>query len=107
MEKVIVLPDVEDMLLELVNILFREEYFSFRQSAKDYVNEIIDFIYTIPTQRKKATHRNRYGNWYCAFKINKHTTWYISFNVEGEEYNITYITNNHTADYPRYIRGIK
>ena len=95
------------MLDDLIDILIEDDYFSFLENAISYLIEIYDFIYTIPTQRKKATHRNRYGNWYSAFKINKHTTWYISFNVEGEEYNITHITNNHTADYPRYIRGIK
>ena len=95
------------MLDDLIDILIEDDYFSFLENAISYLIEIYDFIYSIPTQRKKPTHRNRYGNWYCAFKINKHTTWYISFNVEGEEYNITYITNNHTADYPRYIRGIK
>ena len=107
MEKVILLAEAEEMLQDLIFILFKEKYFSFLQNSLEYVDLIYDFIYTVPTQRKKATHRNRYGNWYCAFKINKHTTWYISFNVEGDEYNITHITNNHTADYPRYIRGIK
>ena len=92
------------MLLELVQILFKNDYFSFKENAKDYVDEIVEFIYSIPTKRKKPTLKNRFGNWYCAFKINSHTTWYISFNVEGDEYNITHITNNHSADYVRYIR---
>ena len=93
------------MLDELVDILAEENYFSFMENVIAYLIEIYDFIYTIPTQPKKATYKNRYGNWYCSFKINKHTTWYISFNVEGDEYNITHITNNHTADYPLYIQN--
>ena len=56
------------------------------------------------TELEFSTLKNRYGNWYRAFKINSNTTWYISFNVEGDEYNITHITNNHTADYVKYIR---
>ena len=104
MGKIIVLPEVRILLDELVDILYENDYFSFEENAILYLNSIYDFIYTIPTQRKKPTLKNRFGNWYCAFKINSNTTWYISFNVEDDEYNITHITNNHTADYVKYIR---
>jgi len=87
--------------------LYKAEYFGFRESAIDYSNKILDFIYTIPTLKKKPTKRNKYGNWYCAYKYNSKTTWYITFDVEDNIYLVTHITNNHTTDYPKYIRGLK
>ncbi len=37
----------------LVKTLHREEYFGFLDSSEDYVNKIIDFIYTIPVLKKE------------------------------------------------------
>ena len=106
MEKVIITEEASDFLDELIAFLFEEEYFGFMTSSIKYVNNIYDFIYTIPTLKKKNTRNNKYGNWYCSYKHNTKTTWYITFDVEDGIYLVTHITNNHTADYPKYIRGM-
>lgn len=84
----------------------QKEYFGFKQSAKDYVDFIVDFMFTIPTLKYKSTLNPKYGTYYCTYKHNAKTSWYICFDVEGNLYNIKNITNNHSADYPKYIRGI-
>ena len=106
MEKVIITEEASDFLDELIAFLFEEEYFGFMTSSIKYVNNIYDFIYTIPTLKKKNTRNNKYGNWYCSYKHNTKTTWYITFDVEDGIYLVTHITNNHTADYPKYIIGL-
>jgi len=53
MEKVILLAEAEEMLQDLIFILFKEKYFSFLQNSLEYVDLIYDFIYTVPTQGKK------------------------------------------------------
>jgi len=107
MEEVNILPSVRLMLDELVEILYDEEYFGFLDSCYNYLDNIYNFIDTIPTLKKKPTKRNKYGKWYCAYKHNSKTTWYITFDVEDGVYLVTHITNNHTTDYPKYIRGLK
>ena len=90
----------------MVLILFKNEYFGFEENPVEYVLNIVKFIYTIPSLKKKLIRFNKYGNWYCSYKHNSKTTWYITFDVEDGIYLITHITNNHTADYPKYIRGM-
>ena len=105
MEKVITTQEVDYFFKDLILVLLKAEYFSYNESATNYVKNIIDFMYTIPSLKKKPTKRNKYGNWYCSYKHNNKTTWYITFDVEDGIYLVTHITNNHTADYPKYIRG--
>ena len=93
-------------LNSLVDILYYKEYFGFRDSAKDYVNAIYDFIYTIPTLKHRQTKNKKHGGYYCRYKPNKNTTWYITFDIEDDLYLIKDITNNHSKDYPRFIAGI-
>jgi hypothetical protein len=107
MEQVIILPYVKDVLNDLVKILYNKEYFGFNESAIDYVDTIIDFINTIPTLKYKPTRNTRYGAFYCKYKHNSKTSWYVSFDIEGDLYNIKNITNNHSADYSRFIRDEK
>lgn len=103
MEKVIIEESANHYLNELIEILFKDEYFGFMDSSIDYTNKIFDFIFSIPSQVKKNTKNNKYGNYYCRFKINTKTTWYIIFNLHQNTYLVTHILNNHTADYPNLI----
>ena len=107
MEKVIISPLVIDKLESLILILFEEEYFGFMESAIDYVDSIYDFILTVPSLKKKRTKNIKYGEWYCSYKANHKTTYFITFDYEGDLYLIKNITNNHNPDYPAFIRGIK
>ncbi len=49
MEQINLSPFLLKKLDELVRTLFKEEYFGFYENSEDYVNNIIDFINTIPS----------------------------------------------------------
>jgi hypothetical protein len=87
-------------LEELVKALYKNGYFGFLESSENYVSNIIDFIYTIPSLKKKATGSKRYGAFYCKYKHNNKTTWYITFDLEEDTLIIQDITNNHSSEYP-------
>jgi len=98
---------VLEYLSDLIETLYRKEYFSFIESAYDYVNELRVFIETsINTQPKKQTPLSlqKYGSHYITYRPNKNTTWYIFFYYKGNRYFINHITNNHST--ARYIRGL-
>jgi hypothetical protein len=100
MEQINFSPFLLQKLYELVKILFKEDYFGFYENSEDYVNNIIDFIITIPSLKYKKTSNNIYGNHYCKYKHNYKTTWYILFDKFDYKYIINNITNNHSPDYP-------
>ena len=104
MEKIILLPEVTDELNQLIKLLYEESYFAFIESAIEYADKILDFIHSIPDQRCKLTSDKKYGVYYCTFKANKKTTWYICFDRQNKKYIVRYLTNNHSKDYPSFIR---
>jgi hypothetical protein len=106
-EKVIILPVVYDYLFDLIKTLYDKEYFAFEDSTKNYVNGIVDFMYTLPDLKAKVASKDKFGKYYCTFKANNNTSWYIVFDVEDNVYLIKFITNNHSHYYPTYIRGLK
>ena len=61
MEKIVISSKARIMLDELVDILYYENYFSYKTSAQDYVNNIYDFISTIPALRHKPTQYKVFG----------------------------------------------
>ncbi|WP_462218931.1 hypothetical protein [Ferruginibacter sp.] len=99
MEKVRLAPELAYQLNDLIDVLFIAEYFGFKQTAIDYVTDIENFIYTIPNQKHKICKNKKHGIYFCKYKRNHHTTWYIIFDKVNEFYLIKYITNNHTTDY--------
>jgi hypothetical protein len=103
MAKIIITQAAEERLTELIQVLYKEEYFGFLESCEDYVNKIYDFIATLPQRQPYTTKNNRFGNSYSRYKANQHTTWYIIFESDGESYLIKNIVNNHSAEYPLYI----
>ena len=107
MEEIILLPEVVKKLNELINTLYDQEYFSFIENSFSYVDSIYDFIYTIPTLPFKETGNQKFGKFYCSYKVNRNTTWYITFDKKDERYIVKYITNNHAEEYPYFISKIK
>ncbi len=104
--RVIILPEVDDYFADLVEILYRKEYFGFQASARGYVTELLDAIRdTLPMRVHRAAPRrfDRYGAGmqYATFRRNRATTWYVFFTKydDGGEivYLIHHIENNHTA----------
>ena len=103
--RVTFIPEVLEYFEELMIILYEKDYFSFEDSAREYVIELIrDIKENLPTRLHKpaSKHFNRYGNnmEYAGFPKNRRTTWYVFFTkyLENAEeiYLVRFIANNHT-----------
>jgi hypothetical protein len=93
-------PLVVAKLDELIDTLFEAEYFGFFESSLEYVQNLRGFIFSIDTIKHKETSIKKYGNFYCKYKHNNKTTWYILFDKLNDKYIVNNITNNHSPDYP-------
>ena len=94
-------------LVELVFVLVDKGYFTYFENAIPYVQGIRNFINELPSHRKRTTKNNRYGQYYCTYKPNKRTLYYITFDIEDDFYLVKNIFTNHTKDYPFYIENVK
>lgn len=97
-------PEVEDYLYELIEILYRKEYFGFKESSVQYVTDLIlEIREKLPTsvKRRAPDFFQEYGKnlYYAMFKKSKVTQWYIFFSTykikEEIVYVVRYISNNH------------
>jgi hypothetical protein len=98
--------ETRDYLENLVTILYEKGYFSWLDSSRKYVNELVeDMIKNLPARRHKPAPKRyaQYGKglYYASFVKNKRTTWYAFFSKYQDENNqiiylIRYIGNNHT-----------
>ncbi|MFV0376803.1 MAG: hypothetical protein ACK5JD_05805 [Mangrovibacterium sp.] len=104
--KIIFLPEALDYFNELSAILYQKDYFGFEDSALRYVDELLDDIQTSLHFRPKyiaPSYFDRYGKemYYCSFRRNKQTTWYIFFSIYQADnervYLVRYISNNHVT----------
>ena len=104
--KLLIIPEVRQYFYELQYVLYEKDYFSYFEDAERYVEELIkDISKNLPSKRSKPApiYFDQYGEnmEYAAFKKNKHTTWYVFFDIyeENEEiiYLVRHIENNHTA----------
>jgi hypothetical protein len=103
----IVIPvHVEQQLIRLYDLLYRQGYFSYKENALNYVNGIREFIKQIPNLPKRPLKDKKFGQYFRKYVPNRKTTWFISFEEENGKYLITYITNNHSDDYDLFIRAI-
>lgn len=102
---ILILPEAEAFLETLPEVLVDKDYYSWVESAKRLVEDILNFIQKIPymphytlTEKSKG-YFNKYGiDLYYAFLVRKSspaTTWYVFFSKSGNRYLIRYITNNH------------
>ena len=103
--KVTAIPEILEYIENLVQILYEKGYFSYREDARKYVDDLYTSIETtLPAHLHKPAPRyyDKYGKYmyYAVFKKNKRTSWYVFFSkytVSGETvYLIRYIGNNHT-----------
>jgi len=102
--KVIFSPAVEEYLFELTELLHKKEYFGFKESAVQYVTELIMEIRNdlVKSSKRIAPHCfSQYGEklQYVSFRKNKATQWFVFFSTyqDKEEiiYVVRYISNNH------------
>ena len=102
--KVLFLPEVSQQFVELAEILYDKGYLSFLDDAIEYSDSLFRQIQReLPNRvhRDAPAYFDRYGKGmsYAAFTKNKHTTWYVFFNVyeiAGELiYLVRHLSNNH------------
>lgn len=70
------------------------------------MDAIYDFTYKIPELHHRKTINPKYGVFYCRYKVNNKTIWFVTFDMEDDIFVVQYITNNHSKDYPSFIKGI-
>lgn len=102
--RVLFLPEVEEYLYELAEILYQKEYFGFKENAANYVKKLVtEIIGSLPNKHKKIApeYFSKYGKnmFYTNFRRNKNTQWYVFFTVYEKEqvYLVRYIETNHTC----------
>ena len=105
--RVIILPDVRQYFYELSCTLYEKDYFSFLETSKKYVDELVgDIKMNLPAKLKKKAPKHftdKYGKglYYAIFTKSKRTQWYAFFRiyeVDGETYyQVRHIENNYTA----------
>jgi len=104
--KVLFLPEVQEYYDNLEQILYEKGYFSFLDSSKKYVKELIDDIEnTLPIRLHKSApkHFEKYGKdlHYATFNKSNRTTWYAFFTKHRQDediiYLVRYISNNHVV----------
>ncbi|WP_297904522.1 hypothetical protein [uncultured Parabacteroides sp.] len=103
--KVVIPEEITAYLLDLADTLFEKSYYSYIEYADMMIDDILNFIQTlpyIPHYNLSSTMKNRFNRYgkdlqYSFFKrkSSKHTTWYVFFNRKEDKYIIRYITNNH------------
>ncbi len=102
--RVVFLPEVEDYLIELSELLHENDYFGFKENAVRYISELVLEIETsLPKKTKKTApaYFDRFGKGmlYSTFRKNKNTQWFVFFStyeIKNElVYLICYISNNH------------
>ncbi len=95
-------PSVVDYLEQLMFILYQKGYFSYTDTALEYVDKMIEFIHCniylqngriAPKRFQKEGLVVRYFN----YQSNRSTTWYIFYSQSGNRYLVLHISNNHES----------
>jgi hypothetical protein len=103
--RVTAIPEVLEYIENLVPVLYEKGYFSYKESARKYVDDLYDDIQiNLPTNQHRPAPKyyDKYGKgmYYAVFRKNKRTCWYAFFNKYKENgeiiYLIRYLGNNHT-----------
>ncbi len=88
--KVLFLPEIEEYLYKLAEILYQKEYFGFKESATKYVKDLVtEITVSLPNKHKKIApdYFSKYGKnmFYTSFKRSKNTQWYVFFTIYDKE----------------------
>ena len=107
-----ILPEADDFLDSLADVLVSEGYKPTYESAERMVDEIIDFIANLASvshykvSSSTEYHFSIYGEdlWYAFFhrKSSPHTTWYVFFEKSDHHILVKHISNNWIEG--QYIR---
>lgn len=91
---------------ELIDILYQQNYFSFKKDAKAYVEEIVLFVndYNFEINvRETPSKFQKHGKKFLKYKANNQTTWYIFFDQKDDKFLVNFILNNHTHHFPELL----
>ncbi len=103
MERIIVFSEsVKTYLNELVDILYYEDYFSFKKDARFYVEHIVVYIenYDFKVNVKDSPEKfQKFGKKYLRYKANNQTFWYVFFDEKDTRILINHISNNHSQNF--------
>jgi hypothetical protein len=106
LEKVIITQFAENKLSELVEILYKEEYFGFIEDAENFVDKIYDFIENIPNSPQRESLNSEYGKYFAGYDNPKSSMQYfITFDKHGNRYLIENIISPKTREYLEIIEG--
>lgn len=104
MAEVIISAFTRKKIDSLIDVLIDDGYFVEVENAYAYVNAIYQFAETIPTQQHYSTKSPQFGKWYYRYKANRNTSYYLTFDAIEDVYFVKNIINNHTKEYPIYIK---
>jgi len=102
--KVVFLPEVEDYLFDVSEVLYKKEFWGFKKGATTYVTNLVqDIKETLSLKTKKHAliyfFRSGINMFYSVFRKNKSTQRYVSFSIYQEKdamiYLFRYISNKH------------
>ena len=112
MNRVIFTPLAKQDYENLVPVLYDGGYFSNKEDAHKYVDELVnDIKVNLPMRAKRKVpdfFSDRYGEglYYAVFPKNRRTHWYVFFKMyqmnSETYYQIRYIDNNHSI--ARFLR---
>lgn len=100
------LPTVLKYFNDLIDILYKNDYFGFEEDSIKYVTGLFEDIKkNLPTKTRKPApeHFMKFGKdlYYAKFKTNRHTMWYVFFTIhydnvsDMQTFLIRYVSNNH------------
>lgn len=107
MGQIIVYKDeFEIQINDLIEVLIFKKYFSFEESAVNYVEKIYDFIndkINSPSVKISPEKFQKYGMKYLRYKANNQTFWYLFFDQKDNKFLVNHILNNHSQDFPELL----
>ena len=105
-KRVVIMPEADDFLKSLPEILLREGYVSTYTRTARIMNDIVDFIYqlddtphySLPLNKQSIYNQYASQIWVAFFrrKTSRRTTWYIFFEKTDDRYIVHHIANNWT-----------
>ncbi|MES2795090.1 MAG: hypothetical protein V4683_03935 [Bacteroidota bacterium] len=106
MEKIIISRFLENKLSDLIEILYKDEYFGFIEDAENYVDKIYDFIQSIPYIPHRECFNSKVGKYFVRYDNPKsNMQYFITFNKSGNRFIIENIISPKTTEYSQIIEG--
>ncbi|TAF77714.1 MAG: hypothetical protein EAZ53_01790 [Bacteroidetes bacterium] len=100
MGKIVYSNKLEGKLNNLVDVLYYKNYFGYKESSKEYVYKIREYIKTIPNQPLKTCKNPMFGKYYARYDNPKSKMkYYITYSTFDDIYYIEDIISPKTVAY--------